>query len=201
MVHAPQAFPADWPFEGLDATDAYPPFLRPGVLLGFDGLRAFEDAALRVLSTHDLRHGLALLDSAVGRARSWRTTAGPLPEFILRSFEIGYGGASAVTATDPRTALVASATEGSPVGELPDFRAMAPEISPATDLALRKYLGSRLIAAWIMFQADDLQTVMRYLHLCLDTVLLFAAAPPTNDSESGKWKQAVRDADLWILHH
>ena len=202
VVSAPRAFPDNWPFEGLDAREAYPPFLRPGVLLGFDGLRAFEEDAVRVLSTTDLWTSLATLDAAVEKVRSWNTAAGPLPAVIRKSFaDSAGGGSTSASWTDPRSILRVSATEGIPATDLPGFRSAPAYVSRLADLPLRKYLAARLIAAWIMFQADDLRTVVRYLRLCLDTVLLFVAAVPPDLSEPNRWKEAIRNADLWLLHY
>lgn len=205
VVTDPGAFPGDWPFEGLDARDAYPPFLRPGVLLGFDGLRAFEDRAVAVLAREPLGRSLAILETAVEDARSWKVEAGPLCELLSSTFAREAGKTQEKTeprATDPRAVLLSAVTDGTtPNAELPDFRAAPTPVSALADLALRKYLASRLIAAWITFQGDDLRQVVRYLRLCLDTVFLFESARSPGEPDAIRWKEAIRSTDLWILHH
>ena len=203
LVAGPPAFPSDWPFEGLDVRGAYPPFLRPGVLLGFDGLRAFEDRAVAVLSREPLWEALATIEAAVESARAWTVGAGPLCELVADSFlypRRDSGDERRVA--DPRGILLAALTEmTTPMVGLPDFRPGPPAVSSMVDLALRKYLASRLIAAWITFQGDDLRSVVRYLRLCLDTVFLFESARGPEESDAVRWKEAVRHADLWILHY
>lgn len=203
VVREPPAFPSDWPFEGLDARGAYPPLLRPGVLLGFDGLRVFEDRAVAVLSREPLWAALATIGAAVESARAWTADAGPLREVVAESFAREDGRSTGEPrATDPRPVLLAALTEGTrPSVGLPDFKTDSPAVSGLADLALRKYLASRLIAAWIMFQGNDLRSVARYLRLCLDTAFLFCSAHAAEDSEASRWKEAVRNADLWILHY
>ncbi len=49
IVEDPPAFPADWPWEGLDARDALPPLLRPGVLMDWPSLERWERFAVSVL--------------------------------------------------------------------------------------------------------------------------------------------------------
>jgi len=199
LVTSPPAFPRDWPFEGLDAREAYPPFLRPGVLLGFDGLRIFEERAIAILSQFPLWTALATIESAVARARSWTVGAGPLPELLAASFDSSEGGGPGTG--DPRRILRASLTEGTrPKVGLREFRAGAPTVPAFADVALRKYLASRLIAAWITFQGDGLQSVTRYLRLCLDTVFLFESARGA-EPEAARWQEAIREADLWLLHY
>lgn len=200
LVTSPPAFPRDWPFEGLDAREAYPPFLRPGVLLGFDGVRIFEEEAVGALSRLPLWTALATIDSAVERARSWTVGSGPLPELLAASFDRSERGDPGTG--DPRRVLLASLTEGTrPKVGPPEFRAGAPTVSAVADVALRKYLASRLIAAWITFQGDGLHSVTRYLRLCLDTVFLFESARRMAEPELPRWKEAIREADLWLLHY
>ena len=203
LVTGPRAFPADWPFEGLDARTAYPPLLRPGVLLGFDGLRAFEDRAVAVLSREALWPALATIEAAVESARSWTQHAGPLLELVNESFAITPESSQEQRrVADPRRILLAALAEGTkPTVDLPDFRPGPAAVSSRVDLALRRYLASRLIAAWIAFQGEDLRSVPRYLRLCLDTVFLFESAGGSGESEAARWKKAVRHADLWILHY
>lgn len=202
LVQAPSAFPSDWPFEGLDAREAYSPFLRPGVLLGFDGLRAFEERAITLLSRASLWTALAALRTATEALRSWSVNAGALCDFMADCFLAAEGRDGDHPAMDPRPTLAASLTEGTQVRVcLPEFRPDRPLVSGRIDLALRKYLAARLIASWVMFQGSDLRTVVRYLELCLSTVCLFASARESEEPEIARWTDAIRSADLWILHY
>ncbi len=203
LVAGPPAFPGDWPFEGLDARGAYPPLLRPGVLLGFDGLRAFEESAVAVLSRNALWPALSTIESAVERIRTWGVAAGPLPELVSQSFAVsGRDPGAEPRVSDPRPLLLRALTEGTrPAEVLPAFQTDAPTVSGLVEVALRRYLAARLIAAWIMFQGNDLRSVPRYLRLCLDTVFLFESAREAAEAETARWKEAIRSADLWILHY
>ncbi|MBX7187379.1 MAG: hypothetical protein K1Y01_19705 [Vicinamibacteria bacterium] len=202
LVQAPLAFPPDWPFEGLDVREAYSPLLRPGVLLGFDGLQAFEDGAIALLSRAPLWTALAALRTTTESIRSWDVKAGPLHDFVARRFIEAAERPGGSSAADPRPTLVASLTEGTQVRVgLPEFRPDPPLVPGPVDLALRKYLAARLVASWVMFQGSDLRTVVRYLGLCLDTVCLFASAQEPGEPDSTRWAEAIRNADLWILHY
>ncbi len=202
VVGAP-AFPGTWPFEGLDARGAYPPFLRKGVLLGFDGLRAFEESAVKTLKRGDVWLGLARIEAAVESIRGWTPERGLLGDLIRSSFsEPGPLREPGSALVDPRAILLSSLTEEAPTDALlPDFRSVAPAVSAPMDLALRRYLAARLIAGWITFQADDLRTVANYLRLCLNTVLLFESGRGRQEPEADRWKEAIRSADLWVIHY
>lgn len=201
IVDAPEAFPSTWPFEGLDARQAYSPLLRPGVLLGFDGLRAFESSAVAVLAAPDVRAAVARIAAAVERIRAWRPDLGRVPDWIRLAFDQAACVPAIHRASDPRPTLADSIPPGSAQPPLlPAFAATFPEIEPRSDLALRRYLAARLVGGWVMFQADDLATVAAYLALCLDCVFLFESARDRTEPEVDRWREAIRGADLWLLH-
>jgi hypothetical protein len=186
----------------LDAREAYSPFLRPGVLLGFDGLRAFEVSSVSVLAEGDAWRALNRIDAAAEELRRWTKAAGSVTDVVRASFADPASTSSHSQADDPRKVLIASLTKGTPCAPgLPVFHTVGLDIPPEADLPLRRYLAARLIAGWIMFQAPDISVVPRYLRLCLNTVLLFAAAPGQVGSQTARWKEAIRNSDLWILHH
>lgn len=202
VVEAP-AFSETWPFEGLDAREAYPPFLREGVLLGFDGLRAFEESAVKALRGGDVCLAMARIEAAVESIRGWSPERGPLSDLIRSSFaeaeKIFPAGSKSV---DPRPVLLSSLIEQAPKNPgFPDFTPETPHLSAEMDLVLRRYLAARLIAGWIMFQADDLRTVVKYLRLCLNTVLLFESGRGRQERDADRWKEAIRSADLWVVHY
>lgn len=203
LVDNPASFPGDWPFEGLDARDACSPFLRPGVLLGFDGLRAFEDCAVSALSEGDAWSALSRVEAAIDRIRLWTPAAGPLVPEIRRCFAMAPPlPDEGPKRPDPRATLLAAVPSGGIHDpNLPCFQARKPAFSTRIDCALRRYLGARLIAGWVVFQGEGLRTTARYLRLCLDAVLLFEAARPGDEPELERWRESIRSADLWLLHY
>lgn len=202
LVDRPTAFRENWPFEGLDARTAYSPLLRPGVLLGFDGLRSLESEALTVFSVPGVQEGLARFGSAIERIRGWTPASGPVPELVITAFQESSLTTVRITEPeDPRSVLVRSIPPGSSIPDLPEFSPSKQALSAAVDLALRRYLAARLIAGWIVFQGEDLATVGAYLRLCLATVLLFEGARDPAEPERARWLEAVRSADLWLLHY
>src|SRR4029079_13759667 len=79
IVVDPPAFPAAFPYEGLDAHDAFPPLLRPGVLMDWPTLDAFETHAIRVFEseTASVEMAWARLNGIAERLRLWRDLDGP----------------------------------------------------------------------------------------------------------------------------
>jgi len=83
MVEGPAAFPADAPWEGLDAREAWPPLLRPGVLMGWDAFALFERHAVATLARPGAAEAaLASLAEDVASLRGWRPADGPLVELV-----------------------------------------------------------------------------------------------------------------------
>src|SRR5262249_34987609 len=80
IVCNPRAFPRDVAYEGLDARDAFPPLLRPGVLMDWLPLDGFETQAVCVLDGEGSRveAALARIESLAERLRGWRATDGAL---------------------------------------------------------------------------------------------------------------------------
>lgn len=201
LVENPKAFPASWPFEGLDVRNAYSPLLRPGVLLGFDGLRRLEAEVISLLSQPGFGVGLGQTEKALERIRTWAPADGAVPEFVTACFrESRQGPPGPFVPADPRPVLRRSVPQGAIAAELPTFASGRPNVPPGVDLALRRYLAARLIGAWVLFQANDLATTARYLRLCADVVHLFAAARDPGEAETDRWREAIRSADLWLLH-
>jgi hypothetical protein len=200
LVDSPKAFPADWPFEGLDVRTAYPPLLRPGVLLGLDGLRALEDSAVSTLAEPGVLEQLARIRSALAVISTWTPANGTLPDYVRHTFGRAAPGLGHKSA-DPRQILRTSVPGGAPVPELPGLAARTLKFSTEADLALRRYLAARLVAGWIVYQAEGVETIGRYLSLCLDTVLLFETVRDPAEPDISRWKESIRNADLWLMHH
>jgi len=202
LVEAPQAFPSSWPYEGLDARLACSPLLLPEVLLGSDGLRSLEEQTVTLLSEPGVYAGVARFGRAVGRIRDWAPSAGPMPRFVADCFEItSRVSASGFQPSDPRHVLRASVPPGVSTPDLPDFAPFQGTHSPVVDLALRRYVAERLVAGWIVYLANDLYVTAKYLRFCLDVAHLFEGARERSEPEVVRWREAIRTADLWILHH
>ena len=196
---SPKSFPPAWPYEGLDARSAYSPFLRPGVLLGYDGLRALESEVLMALSAPDIFGAIQRVRWVVNAAHAWTPSAGGLVELIRHSRA---GEVVPFVPRDPRAVLNASLPRGTRIdAALPEWDGRVGQIGETVDLALRRYIAARFFGSWITFLADDLMTTAAYLDLCLNTVLLFAGARSADEPELSRWKEAIRSSDLWLMHH
>ena len=79
IVEAPPAFPSGDTYDGLNAVDALPPLVAPGMLMDLEAYDTWEHHMLAVLarsSSPDAALDRLALD--VERLRAWRPAHGPL---------------------------------------------------------------------------------------------------------------------------
>lgn len=217
----PPAFRADEPWEGLDAREAWPPLLHPGVLLGWDGYVFWQEQAVRLLLRDDLAPEVAAaaLARRSARACEWIVSKGTLLEWLEgslaedapRAGAFDFASAAAtwmgVAATVPESLRAAPPPLGPGPGpsrewEIAHERFVASSWSEFA-AAIRRYLAARAFASWSALQGDGLaawsravETALRVLHVeatrqCLE-------GPARLDAE--RLKQAFRRADLLLLH-
>ena len=191
------------PLEGLDVRPGYSPLLRPGVLLGIDGLRTLEKESVQTLSeASDVDSAIARIARAIASARNWTPDAGDLPATIRQAFEASSRSAAPAgrRVLDARRLILQSLQVDPGSRVIPESLPHAGlPVTPSIDRALRRYLAARLVGAWVTYYADDLSVTDRYLELCLEAVRIFAAASTIEDP-AARYKEAIRSADFWIIH-
>jgi Fe-S-cluster containining protein len=140
IVDAPPALTDVGPLDGLDARDAWPPLLRPGVLMDLESYAAWERLGVELLTREGIAPDVSLdaLASTTGRIASW-LPGGEAP--LLHAVRDAFGMLS-----PPPTAVL-----------------------EVHDRALKRWLAARLFGNWIAYQGDGLQTIAGYLRSCLAT--------------------------------
>jgi Fe-S-cluster containining protein len=201
--------------EGLDARDALPPLLRPGLLTDLEGYDAWERAALVLLSRNDFTAGdaLAILTIATRAVQSWRPGRGSLRATVEREFEIASiakpdQNLDASGRDEQRVRLALSSVpvglgRRSPVeGWLSRWRRRSARWGDVDD-AVRGYLAARLFGNWIAYYGQGLHTIVEYLHVALAVLKMEAVRHHAHESASPPWPTvtgAVRSADLLLVH-
>src|SRR4029079_10826233 len=77
------------PLDGLDARDAWPPLLRPGVMMDLESYGAWERLGVELLTREGIAPGLSLdaLASTTGHIASWSPgSAEPLHHTVCAAF-------------------------------------------------------------------------------------------------------------------
>ena len=139
IVDAPSTLTDVGPLDGLDAREAWPPLLRPGVMMDLESYAAWERLGVEVLTREGVAPDVSLnvLASATGRIAAWSPDeTRPLLPAVRDAF----------STLAPPTAIL-----------------------DRHEPALKRWLAARLFGNWIAYQGDGLQAIVRYLRGCLAT--------------------------------
>jgi len=213
VVEAPPAFPpAD--YEGLAAEDAWPPTLRPGVLMGLDGFAAWERHAVELFGTPGVspEAAMATLARDAEILRKWSPGASsilaamsklprpltdvPPPSRLSESLAIYRGVAGAVPFDLHRV---------SPPGGTVDAwqRLVLPSWS-RFNRAASAYLASHAFGNWCAYQGPGLRTWVRSVEAALAVLSVECAWQCLIDGgtlDRDLFVAGVRASDLLLRHH
>jgi hypothetical protein len=215
IVENGPAFPAAAEYVGLDAREALPPLLRPGMLCDLDGLAAWEACGVQLFAQQawSAEEALDRLTSATERIRGWRPEDGSLAGRVRRAFAGANDGpaeeAPHRNSRGRHLALVNSCLhDGSRPRTLVaahrdvDACLVAPEW-PEFAGAVRRYLATRLFGSWLAYEGRGLRTIVRSLEASLSILRIecgracAAAGRPLNRA---LLTQAFRQTDLLLVH-
>ena len=200
------------PVEGLDASGALPPLLRPGLLSDLAGYQAWEHAGIATFARDDLRSGecVELIARATEAVRLWQPGMESLVERVGTAFEAaGLAKDADLHAHERAMKTVADLSGGrtadySPIDrfEAGWDRHVAAHFA-AYERPMRNYLAARLFANWIAYQGRGLRSVVEWLRVCdavLRQALLTRVAGSGSPPGPEDFVEAVRAADLLLLH-
>jgi hypothetical protein len=213
IVRAPASLALDGDLEGLDARDALPPLLAPGMLTDVDGYSAWERRAVAMLARDDLTASRAIetIAAATQVLQSWTPGGVELRDAVQQEFDAVSPRDSTddLEADERRVRLaVASVPRGlaCPV-VLEDYQRRWQLVSPwwgHVDRVVRTYLAARVFGNWIAYYGRGLHAIVEYLRICLSVLKMEAARRTTISSVSSRpWQtvlESVRNADLLLVH-
>ena len=200
------------PIEGLEAADALPPLLRPGLLCDMEGYAAWEACGVATFARDDLtfRECVDVIAAATEEIRGWRPGTASLATLVASAFRaadqrLGRDDGADTRAID--TARVLSAGRAGRLDPIDRFeqvwQAQVGDQGSAFDRVMKNYLAARLFANWIAYQGRGLRTIVEWLRTCAAVVLHSMAERTTHGgstSEDHPGVEAVRAADLLLLH-
>jgi Fe-S-cluster containining protein len=139
IVDAPPPLTDVGALDGLDAREAWPPLLRPGVMMDIESYAEWERLAIELMMREGIAPaaGLDTIAAATIRIAAWSPGgATPLIHAVREGFDMPVPAAAALSAHEP---------------------------------ALKRWLAARLFGNWIAYQGDGLDAIVRYLRRCLAT--------------------------------
>lgn len=212
-VHAEPPLRLTSPMEGLDASEALPPLLRPGLLCDIDGYQAWERAAIETFARTDLTFDtcIDLVAAATEVIRDWRPGDGRLTERVRAGFQSARPGNASDGGSHSRAIeTVAALTAGSvgadfaPIESFDEkWRRHVGTPFEGFERGMRNYLAARLFANWIAYQGRGLRSIVEWLRTCASVVrhqLLQRVLNTGTPADAGHFIEALRSADLLLLH-
>ena len=197
------------PIEGLDARDALPPLVRPGLLADLQGYSAWEEAVLAEFSAA-ASPGIALdrISAATERIRQWTPLRGRLADAVSSAFASpatriedvhpglseGFGAIREVTGPHPLLAVDAGFTDA--------WTALASESADVLRRPMANYMAACTFGNWTAYRGQGLRTVVAWLHGCYDVlrVQLVHQATAAGDINRDVLIESFRMADFIIVH-
>jgi Fe-S-cluster containining protein len=209
-VAAPASLTLDGTVEGLDATSALPPLLRPGLLTDIDGYDAWERRGLATLERDGLTPESALdtIAAATAKVQTWTPGSESFADAVRRAFDrVGVlADRSGDPAEDARRAGRArgSVPQGLAIAsEVVDFEERWREIArwwPDCRRPVKRYLAAKLFGNWIAQYGSGLDEIVEYLRVCLSVVKYEAARTSGAARPEAALTEAIRAADLLLVH-
>jgi hypothetical protein len=210
-AHSPLRLESE--MEGLDARNALPPLLRPGLLCDMDGYETWERKGLANFARLDCQYAtcVAEFSSATDVIREWKPGTGSLSDFVLAAFDRSQAGACPVWAHDRAIQRVARLTSGSAADDLiviPHFEEqwndrIGVNAEKWFDQGMKNYLAARLFGNWIAYQGHGLRSIVEWLRTCAAVVRHFVLQRLITSQvplDRSVFIESVRSADLLLLH-
>ena len=199
--------------EGLDARDALPPLVRPGLLCDIAGYDTWEQLGIAVFARPDggYEQALAELTEATEGVRDWRPGVKSMSDHVTTAFrqeridcrEHRLGDEGLVE----RVASLTANLTGDDVVVIPDFKEQWDRRigRPGAwfDRGMKRYLATRLFGNWVAYQGRGLRSIVEWLRTCAAVARHFAlerAMRSEQPFDEPTFVDAVRSADLLLLH-
>jgi hypothetical protein len=175
IVEASPPLALDEPIEGLDARDALPPLVRPGMLSDADGYAAWEAAVIAALL--DAPHpesALAKVESATEIVRQWSPSRGLLAGAVAGAFRISCPAAGPAPLSQGFD-IVKQLTGPHPLLDVPAAfdEAWTQLRHDAGDVLRRpvaRYLAASTFGNWIAYRGQGLRSIAVWLRACHDVL-------------------------------
>ena len=207
--------------EALDAREAWPPLLRPGVLAGHGAYTAWETRVLTDFLAPGCS-GTAALPAMLASAlcwtdalRGWRQADGSLDVLVGRRWRhpepnrlLRNGATADALRTRVLLPLLADVPaewrpHAWPLGLTDASMGGEPISRRQADAAIGRYLATRLVGSWVAYQGSGLRSVVASLvhaYVLASLALHSTEESVTNLVTFDRLTSAIRAADWLLLH-
>lgn len=201
------------PMEGLDAREALPPLVRPGLLCDLAGYDTWERMGIAVFADPDVGYQRCLseLAAATELVRDWTPGVHTITDQVVAAFRRAQQSSRVRELPDrpliDRVAGLTTTLTGGDFVAISDFetewqrRIGTPGIW--FDRGMKHYLAARLFGNWIAYQGRGLRSIVEWLRTCAAVVRHFGlrqAIDSEQPFDERAFIEAVQSADLLLLH-
>jgi len=175
IVEATPPLALEEPVEGLDAREALPPLVRPGMLADVAGYGAWEDAVVQTfLQSPDAGIALATIEQATERVRGWTPGAAPLADIVADAFSAPAPAARHLPLSESFS-IVRVLTGPHPLMDVPDGFArewdrIQGDLGDVVRGPVARYLAACAFGNWIAYRGRGLRSVAGWLRACHDVL-------------------------------
>jgi hypothetical protein len=179
IVDAQPPLALEEPIEGLDAREALPPLVRPGLLADTAGYGAWEEAVVRTfLDSPDADSAFHRIEGATEAVRGWSPSKGPLTAAVDAAFAVTTVAESPTGDTVRLSrgfALAHELTGPHPLMEIPagferHWARLQHSAAPVMRDPMARYLAASAFGNWIAYRGQGLRSVVEWLRTCYDVV-------------------------------
>jgi Fe-S-cluster containining protein len=210
----PPAFPPLREYEGLDATGALPPLLRPGVLHTPESYTRWEHLVVSSLAAPEVPVDVALgrIAACAEVIRGWTPGDGRLESFValvasrpVRAATSGFPRAA--DAESGLAALASALPDAADCDEVANLVSCAlappPEGWTRRRAAACRYVAARAFGSWVAYEGRGIRTAVRSYALAatlLQAVATRLAMRGASPADEPLFVEAVRHTDLLLVH-
>lgn len=196
------------PIDGLDARDALPPLVRPGLLADVAGYGAWEEAVVREFAVSPSAElALGRISAATEIVRRWTPAQGSLADTVDAAFATA-GGEAMDADLSEAFGIVREVTGPHPLLSVEDgFVSTWAELEANSAEMLRRpvanYMAACAFGNWTAYRGQGLRTVVGWLQGCYDVLRLQLVrhAGSAGTLNSDVLVESFRMADFIVVHN
>jgi hypothetical protein len=208
VVDAPSALMLAEPIEGLDARDALPPLVRPGLLADIEGYDAWEGAVVQTfVQSPDAESAFARIERATEGIRRWKPGGEPLAAVVHEAFAMADADGRDDAPLSKPFEIVRELTGPHPLMEVPAGFPRAWALIRRDDSArmaatIGRYLAASAFGNWIAYRGQGLRSVVAWLRASYDVlrVQLVRGGSQRDPDVPLDLLEPIRMADYIMVH-
>jgi hypothetical protein len=211
-AHPPLRLAGD--MEGVDAREALPPLLRPGLLCDIEGYEAWErgGVALFAQTAPGYHACLDALAAATEIIREWKPGSRSLADAVRTAFVASDASVRGAWSHERAMTRIAKLTAGSAADDdlasIANFENEWVRHVGSREIAwfergMKNYLAARLFGNWVAYQGQGLRSIVEWLRVCAALVRHFLIRRLVGSRlplDRSAFIESVRSADLLLLH-